>query len=119
MCIRDRYNTFGVDAEYIIFKLKQLLTPNFSWIFLIFITGLLLYLFYRKVRKRYITEISTEITEVITGIYFSFAAYIVLSLFYITWTNYRYVIPYIFFVIFTIVLLIYLLDIQNKLIRCV
>lgn len=72
--------------------------------------------FYRKVRKRYITEISTEITEVITGIYFSFAAYIVLSLFYITWTNYRYVIPYIFFVIFTIVLLIYLLDIQNKLI---
>ena len=110
------YNTFGVDAEYIIFKLKQLLTPNFSWIFLIFITGLLLYLFYRKVRKRYITEISTEITEVITGIYFSFAAYIVLSLFYITWTNYRYVIPYIFFVIFTIVLLIYLLDIQNKLI---
>ena len=52
----------------------------------------------------------------ITGIYFSFAAYIVLSLFYITWTNYRYVIPYIFFVIFTIVLLIYLLDIQNKLV---
>lgn len=113
------YNTFGVDIEYIIFKLKQLLTPNFSWVFLFLICGLLMVLFYKKIWKKHTMKFSTEALDVIIGIYFSFVAYIVFSFFYITWTNYRYVIPYIFFVVLTVILLIYLLDVQNKLIMLI
>lgn len=91
-----RLNTFSFDKEYIVYKVKEMLFVNFSWLFLL-MSGVLFIVGKRLKRCRTNGEIS------IFPIGVSCLAYTIFNLLYFTWPHYRYMNLFsFFFVIFMI-----------------
>lgn len=91
-------NSFGFFPEYIIVKFRQLIFVNSYWIlYFLILVMLSITLFYGK--KFFEKNIRIQ-GEILPGIILSFAAFLSYNFFYITYTGYRYLLPFAFFVSF-------------------
>lgn len=94
------FNVLGINKEYIYYRTHQMLSPNFLWVFVAFIIVATLIFLLRKIsRKKISISDYVENQEVFWTTVGGFAGYLLLSLLYITWTNYRYNIAYLFFLV--------------------
>lgn len=91
-----KLNSLGVWPKYIAVKLQQLLYINFSWI-LYFLIVIMIFMCILK-GKKLVKEHLNSNGKVFAGLICSFMGFLIYSLFYITYTHYRYTIPYCLFV---------------------
>ena len=89
-------NVFGFNFDYIVFKIKQLLSPNFGWLcYLFFVIVLIIYIINGIIKQK---KVFCKFNK---SFYFafvcSFVAYLLMDVLYITFTNYRYGIICVFF----------------------
>lgn len=95
--VKRPVNVIGIDTEYMVYKLKMLLSPNFLWIYLlVFFIGIIL-LIISKVRLKNIDKVMNYDKMIWLSLISCLTGFCVVHFFYITWTNYRYVLPYVFF----------------------
>lgn len=89
-------NTFAVDWDYVLVRLKQMFLINFSWLVvaLSLIGVVAIFVFRRKERKIQVP------LEIITAISFSFIGFLIYNCFYVTWIHYRYLMVLLFFITF-------------------
>lgn len=99
----NKINTFGFNIEYIIFKIEQLFIMNFSWIFVAIIISGIIFTIYNKFKYKLHLKFNTKFVPII---FVAFST-LIYNLIFITWTNYRYLIPAIFFIILISLLFIY------------
>lgn len=84
-------NYFGIDWSYILYKLKQFLVMNFSWLIVGVILTLLIINLIGKMRlKKENMEIAVKEREPYAGLCGGIAAFVIFSLLYITSSLYRY-----------------------------
>lgn len=91
-----KLDTFGGCAEYIFHKLKEIFILNNSYILWIFVLAAILLTVFTK-KKNSITRGNGHI---IAGIYIAFIGLLNFNVYFVTWPNYRYLIPMTFFVNF-------------------
>ena len=87
-------NTFALDIDYIIVRLKEMFFINFSW--LIVLTALVGILFIRRNKDKQNDRSHHEYV----GILFSFFGFLGYNCLYITWIHYRYLMILAFFISF-------------------
>lgn len=112
------YNTIRFDFWYIVYKCRQMLTPNFLWIYIgaigvTFILCIVRWVVHKKRKQsaklKYIN--SQEFWCMITAC----VGYLMLSFLYITWTNYRYTISSLFFIcVFFDIVIVWLMNEKNR-----
>lgn len=94
-------NVFGINFEYIFYKLKQMLSPNFVWLYLLLtmfcLLGFIIMKLKRKKRLRHFADISPERRLFALQSSFGLIGFMFMMLFYITWTNFRYLILWVLF----------------------
>lgn len=83
------FNSFGVNSDYIVYKLKELYLFNGVWILILIIGVLCLF----KVKKKN----NFVMNSAVCGIYVAYIAFLIFSLLYITYDHYRYIIVHIVF----------------------
>lgn len=95
-------NTFSFWLPYIKYKIKQIFFFNGTWIiWLIAILALVTHLkFFYKKRAHFSKEIYW-------GLIFSYITFLFIQLFYVTWTNYRYVTPTLLYEMLFFSILVY------------
>lgn len=82
-------NVIAFEPDYIIYKIKQLLSPSFFWILLItFLIGLIINIIVKNKSMK---------LKFWCPFFMSFIGFIIIHLLYITWTNFRYLYPYTFY----------------------
>lgn len=107
----DKINTFVVNLKYMVFKLIQVCTMNYMWIFLVTIIVFLIFdLIVINKNKCTLKRNNIKLLPIILmGV-----ATVIFNLFYITWTNYRYLIQWIFFVILLTLGVVYLSKVKRN-----
>ncbi len=85
-------DSFGINLENTLIKLKELFVLNFSWIIVILmVVGLLLLCFNKKRRKSYDGKKFIQLLPLL----FSFLLFLVFQFVYITYCHIRYITPYL------------------------
>lgn len=108
------FNVLGINKEYIYYRIHQMLSPNFLWVFVTFtVIAALIFVLRRVSRKKIPLSDYVENEEVFWTIGGGFSGYLILSLLYITWTNYRYNIAYLFFLVLFLTISLDILFKQN------
>lgn len=93
-----RLNTIAFYPKYILIKIEQMLFINFSWIsyFLILLLIFTFAMFGKKILRNKV-KISGEY---MLGLLTAFLVFVAYNVMYITYTHYRYLIPFAFFLSF-------------------
>lgn len=89
-------NTFAIDFDYILVRLKQMFLINFSWLIvaLALIGALAVLAFKRRTVKEKVS------LEIVFSVIFSFIGFLIYSCFYVTWIHYRYLMVLLFYITF-------------------
>lgn len=109
-----KLSSFGVSKRYIQRKIVDILFLNFNWIS--YFLCILLVCFFVFYGKKIINNKLNVKVEVLCGIVFLFVGFMIYNLFYITYNEFRYFLPYVFMSVLGAVLAIYIL-IQKEKIR--
>lgn len=107
-----KLSSFGVSKKYIQRKLVDILFLNYNWIayFLCIILVCYLIFYGKKIVKK---KLNIKM-EVVFGIVFLFIGFMVYNLFYITYNEFRYFLPYVFMSVLGAVLSIYIIMENSK-----
>lgn len=112
-----KHNSIAFYPSYMLQKFRQLLYMNFSWI----MYGLILIAIFVIIWKgTKVLKIYVEGKEkYFLGILFSFFAFLVYNLFYITYNHYRYLIPFAFFISIGVIMALLILFRNSKIRKCI
>lgn len=92
-----KLDTFNKCIEYMSHKLKELFVLNNGYIFIFFlIIAVIVFVFTQ--RKLYV---NIKYLNIIVGIYIAFIGFLNFNLYFVTWPNYRYLLPIILFSTFS------------------
>lgn len=88
-----RINSFSKWLPYMIHKLKQFLFVNYGWVYgCLFFAIVIIWLFKEKILK--IREVDKQMISIM---FFSFFSFYNFNILFVTWPNYRYIVPWSFY----------------------
>ena len=90
--VNHSLNSFGLWSDYILYKLNEIFVFNWHWV--VTLSALIILILNLKQLKKIFSFI---IKKDCIGILFANIAFLFSQLFYITWTNYRYLIMFVVF----------------------
>lgn len=105
-------NSFGWSFDYFLFKCKQVLFLNFTWLILSIVLFTVLFTLLKKRRNSF--TINRNLLYYLPILLAGLSS-IIYNLIYITWTNYRYIIQFVFFILLTSIYVLNSIKITHRL----
>lgn len=105
-------NSFGWSFDYFLFKCRQVLFLNFTWVILSIVLLTVLFTILKKKRNSFTMNqnLFYYLPILLAGL-----SGIIYNIIYITWTNYRYIIQFVFFILLTSIYILNGLKITHRL----
>lgn len=92
-----KLDTFNSCIEYMIHKLKEMFILNNGYVFAIFLIAAIICFVFTRIKS----SLNREYLHIIVGIYIAFIGFLNFNLYFVTWPNYRYLLPLVLFSVFS------------------